>query len=212
MKNTLIVTGGKTSKEFIKKIINNNKIDKIIAADKGLEILDKIKVSPDYIIGDFDSINKNILEKYEETEIIKLNPEKDFTDTDMALKLAIKLKSEEIYILGALGNRIDHVISNIHILKQSIDNNIKCKILDENNEIQLIHKGTYKVEKAGYKYISLIPLTTKAEGITLKGLKYPLNNATLRIGESLGISNEILENVAMIKVEKGILIMIKSND
>ena len=60
MKNTLIVTGGKTSKEFIKKIINNNKIDKIIAADKGLEILDQIKVSPDYIIGDFDSINKNI--------------------------------------------------------------------------------------------------------------------------------------------------------
>lgn len=215
MKKTIIVTGGKIGNNFINDLFSKNKYENIIASDKGLEELDKIGVIPNYVIGDFDSINKNILSKYiknKEIKIIKLNPEKDYTDTHMALKLAIELKSTNITIIGAIGSRIDHTLSNIHILKETLDNNINCSILNENNKISLINKKTILDLDNNYKYISLLPLTTSVEGITLEGFKYPLLNATLSLGESIGISNEQVEDKAVIYLKKGIIILIQSID
>lgn len=211
---TLIISGGDLDLEFLKTFIKNKKIDYIIAVDSGLEKLDSINLFPNYIIGDFDSIKTNILKNYEnkDIEIIRLNPEKDFSDTHMALKLAIELKSNEVYILGALGKRIDHAIANIHILKEALDNKIKCKIVDNKNEIQVLTKGVNNIEKSKYKYISLFPLTTQVKGITLEGFKYPLNNVTLNIGHSIGVSNEIINEDAKIYINDGILLVIKSND
>ncbi len=211
MIKTLIVTGGNVE-TFICK---DYRFDYIIASDKGLEILDKYNILPNYIIGDFDSIDKHILSKYMDNKNIvikRLNPEKDYTDTHMALKFAIDLKSNSITILGAIGTRIDHTIANIHILKEALDNSIECKIIDSRNEIQLINKKTILKLDNNYKYVSLIPLTTKASGIILKGFKYPLENAVLEIGHSIGVSNEQIENVAEIDLKEGILILIKSKD
>lgn len=211
---TLIISGGELSPDFLKTFIENKNIGNIIAVDKGLEMLNKINMIPNYIIGDFDSVSENILQEYTEKniKIVKLNPEKDYTDTHMALKLAIELESKEIYILGALGRRIDHALANIHILKEALENDIECKILDENNEIELITTGKKWLQNVEYKYISLIPLTTKVEGITLTGFKYPLNDAVLEIGHSIGVSNELIKDTATIDVKSGILIMIKSKD
>lgn len=211
---TLIVSGGELNKDFLQAFISNNEMDYIIAVDKGLEILDRINIFPNCILGDFDSIKNGILEKYnrQDIKIIKLNPEKDFSDTHMALKEAIEMKSTEIYILGALGKRMDHAIANIHILREALENNIECKIIDTNNIIKLITKGTEVVHKSKYKYISLFPLTTSVKGITLKGFKYPLTNAMLTIGHSIGVSNELLENIGTISISDGILIIVQSND
>ena len=170
---------------------------------------------PNYIIGDFDSIDKNILEKYinnKDIIIKELNPEKDYTDTHMAIKLAIELNSKQITIVGAIGTRIDHTIANIHIIKETLDNNVECKIIDERNEIQLINKRTTLEKDEKYKYVSLIPLTTKVEGISLKGFKYSLSNATLEIGHSIGVSNEQIQDSAEIDLGEGVLILIKSKD
>lgn len=212
---TLIVSGGNVEEKFLNEIYSNYEFDNIIASDKGLEILDKQGIAPNYIIGDFDSIDEKILDKYvnnRSIEIRRLNPEKDYTDTHMALKLAIEIKSREIVILGGIGTRIDHILANIHILKEALENRVKCKILDSRNEIQLINKKTILKLDKNYKYISLIPLTTKVEGITLNGFKYPLLNATLEIGHSIGVSNEQFEERAIIDLKAGILILIKSKD
>lgn len=212
---TLIVSGGNVEEKFLNEIYSNYEFDNIIASDKGLEILDKQGIEPNYIIGDFDSIDEKILDKYvnnQSIEIRRLNPEKDYTDTHMALKLAIEIKSREIVILGGIGTRIDHILANIHILKEALENVVKCKILDSRNEIQLINKKTILKLDKNYKYISLIPLTTKVEGITLNGFKYPLLNATLEIGHSIGVSNEQFEERAIIDLKAGILILIKSKD
>ncbi len=141
------------------------------------------------------------------------HPEKDYTDTDIALKLAIQLNSSSITIMGALGKRMDHALANIHILKDTLELGIPCQILDCYNNIYLVKdpKTLYKNKTYG-KYISLIPLTTTVEGLTLKGFKYPLNNACLSIGLSLGVSNEIVEEVATIEFKQGILIVIESKD
>lgn len=92
---------------MLKKEIKTNKYDIIIAVDKGLESLNKIRIKPTYIIGDFDSIKKRILKKYEKTNINikRLKPEKDFTDTHSAIRQAMELKSSKITIIGATRNK-----------------------------------------------------------------------------------------------------------
>lgn len=209
---TLIISGGSITKELLTKTLSNANFDNIIAADRGLEILDICKITPNYIIGDFDSVDIKLVNKYHNSKIIKLNPEKDFTDTHMAIKLAIEIKSTEILILGAIGTRIDHTIANIHVLKECLQNGIKCQILNDNNKIFLIKEDAIIKLEDQYKYISLIPITTEATGVTLTGFKYLLKNATLKIGESIGISNEQLDKEAKIELKNGILICIKSKD
>lgn len=210
--NTLIITGGNIKKDFLQQVLKENEYDKIIAADRGLEILNKINVKPDYIIGDFDSVNKEILEQYKNIPITHLKPEKDFTDTHMALKLAVEKGANKISIVGAIGTRFDHSIANIHILKETLENNIEAEIIDEHNKIKLINMDTKINRYDKYKYISLIPLTTNAKGVTLEGFKYGLKDATLKVGESIGVSNEQIENEAIIKIKEGILILIYSKD
>lgn len=215
MTKTLIVSGGSIDLEFLKNILINNEFNNIIASDKGLEALDKIQIKPNYIIGDFDSLNNEILDKYlknNEAEITRLNPIKDYTDTHMAIKKAIEIKSTDITIIGAIGTRQDHTIANINILKEALDKKISCKIIDRNNEISLINENISLKKDVSYPFISLIPLTTKVEGITLKGFKYNLSNAIINIGESIGVSNEQIENIATIEIKKGILVLIKSKD
>lgn len=210
----LIITGGKINKNFAKKYLKSNKYDIIIAVDKGLETIDYLKLQPQYVLGDFDSVNTKILEKYKKQniKIIKLNPEKDLTDTHSAIDLALKLKSTEITILGAIGTRLDHTIANIHILKQALDKNIKAKIVNEKNEIELIDKEIIIKKDDNYKYVSIIPLTTQVTGITIEGMKYIINDYTLSIGDSLGVSNEQIDKDAKISIKIGILVVIKSKD
>ena len=188
----------------------------IIAGDRGLEALYQLKIIPNHVVGDFDSVSPEILEFYKKQPKIifhTYNAEKDNTDTDIALKLAIQMKSSEITILGALGKRMDHALANIHILKDALEANIPCQIIDGYNRIYLINaEKTLEKDKVYGKYISLIPLTSTVEGLTLKGFKYPLNKYNLPIGIRLGISNEIIEDIAHIEMKKGILIVIESKD
>ncbi len=102
--NSLIITGGNINKNLLKTHLETNKYDIIIAVDKGLEFLGDIK--PDYIVGDFDSVNIDILKKYESlgVKIKRLIPEKDFTDTESALDFAINMKVSELTIIGGIRN------------------------------------------------------------------------------------------------------------
>lgn len=213
---TLIVTGGNVTKEFLSDTIDKKKFDIIIAVDNGLKILNEMNVKPNHIVGDFDTVRKDILDFYvgdESIKIHKYNPIKDNTDTDIAIRLAVELKSDEIIIIGGIGTRLDHVLGNIQVLRYALDNGVKCKIIDENNEIELINKTKIlNKNQINKKYISLIPLTEKVENINLKGFKYELENGMLTIGSSLGISNEIVEEQAIIEFSNGILIMIFSKD
>lgn len=95
---------------------------------------------------------------------------------------------------------------------EPLKKNIECKIVNENNEIRLMEKKIELKKDSNYKYVSLLPLTTIAEKVTLKGFKYSLNKADLKIGESIGVSNEQLEEFSTIDMEKGVLILIRSKD
>ncbi len=213
---TLIISGGEIDKENLDKFCKDYNKENIIAVDKGLEQLYDLKVIPQHVVGDFDSVSKEILEYYKKNSQIifhKYDPQKDNTDTDIAMQLAIDLNSSTITVLGALGKRMDHSLANIHILKYALDAKIPCQIIDEYNKIYLIQEKCilYKNETYG-KYISLMPLTSQVKGLTLKGFKYLLKEYSLPIGVSLGVSNEIIKDVASIELKKGILMVIESRD
>lgn len=105
----LIISGGKIDIKFLEKILESN-YNSIIAVDKGLEALYKLNKIPDYIVGDFDSVSKEALEFYKNKNIPinEYNSEKDFTDTELGLELAINLNPNKITIVGAIGTRFDH--------------------------------------------------------------------------------------------------------
>ena len=208
----LLVAGGLIQMEFARKYIEKNTFDSVIAIDRGLLFLNELNKSPDYIIGDFDSLDVNLLSQFPNSKVHTLNPHKDYTDTHMALELAFSLQPTEITIIGATGNRLDHMIANVYLLSRCLELEIFCKIIDEKNEMFLINKDTV-IEKDNYfKYVSLLPFTDIVTGITLQGFLYPLENKTLTKAESIGISNELLEKTAYISLSSGILIVVKSKD
>lgn len=216
MMRTVIISGGKIEEEFAVNFLSCMKFDTIIGVDYGLEFLKKQRINPTHIIGDFDSISRDTYIYFKENKSClwkELVPEKDETDTQSALLWAIKLQSNEIWILGGTGSRIDHLLGNIQIMQLALRENIPCFLVDSHNKICLINKEV-KIKKSEQfgTYISLLPLTSQVTGLTLKGFKYPLNRHTLTNDNALGVSNEIVKEEAEISFENGILIMIQSKD
>lgn len=119
--NTLIITGGAIEEAFAGDYLRKNKFDYIIAADKGLVFCREMGIRPDLIVGDFDSADKGALEYYRKRfpeRILRFRPEKDETDTEIALTKALENTEGSITILGATGTRLDHVLGNIQLLKR----------------------------------------------------------------------------------------------
>ncbi len=204
-----IVTGGKTpSNDFLKQSIASFKPDSIIAVDSGADILYENKIIPDILLGDFDSICEDVLGFYRnKCEIISLNKEKDETDTEFALMKARELGANEIVIIGGTGDRLDHTLANIYLLKKAEDMGIHAVLADEKQQIFLT-RGEKKFYHMKGDTVSLFPFCENITGITTRGLFYPLNNENLFLGDVRGISNVIMEDDAGVKIKSGLLLII----
>lgn len=220
-KRALIITGGSLEKEFLEHHLEKNAYTMIICVDSGLKVADQMQLNIDYIVGDFDSIEDTIINKYKKaikehkinTTLMEYNPIKDATDTQIAVELAIEKEVDTIVILGGMGTRMDHFIATIHILLKAVSKNIETYLLDAHNKIYLANQS-FSIEKRNLygPYLSLLPFTEKVEGITLKGMKYPLSDYTMTIGESLGVSNEVIQEKAEVAFRTGILIVVEASD
>ena len=213
----LIVTGGSIEDTFALKFLKENPCDLTIAADRGMEFLYRNGLVPDEIVGDFDSVKSGVLEFFKENnpniKIRKFQPEKDETDTELAIRTAIDAGCKKIWLLGATGTRIDHVLGNIHLLGMAMERDCECIMLDSCNRIRMLNQGmTIRREEQYGDYISLFPFTPTVKGLTLRGFKYPLEKYELQCYHSLGVSNEISEEKAEISFEEGILLMVESKD
>ena len=211
----LIITGGFIEDDFMKNVVVKEKYKMIIAVDKGLHTADSYNLPLDFIVGDFDSVSGNVLKKYEASSIpIQRFPkEKDKTDTQLAIEMALNHDATKIDIVGATGSRMDHMLANIYLLLLPLRASVDACIIDGHNKIYLKDKD-FSIEQSHQygKFLSLLPLGEKVSGLVLKGVKYPLDHVELHVGSSLGISNEIKEKKAIIEFEEGILIVIESRD
>jgi thiamine pyrophosphokinase len=212
----LILTGGRIDEAFAIDYMREYKPEYVIAADSGMEFCRHQNIIPDCIVGDFDSVTPEVLAFYHEQPQIlwkQFKPEKDETDTELAIRTALEHRATELHLIGATGTRLDHVIGNIQLLHEALIRDIAAYIVDTNNRISLMdgRKEIKKCEQYG-TYVSILPLTTTVEKITLTGFKYPLNQATLYSNNTLGISNEIEAEVGVIEFEDGIAIVVESRD
>lgn len=208
----LILTGGTVNVSFASEYIKTWDPDQVITADKGLLYAKKLGITPDIILGDFDSCNKDIMKEFSTEEKIIAPCEKDDTDTALAMIKAKEIGADEILLIGATGTRLDHVLGNIGQLVFAQKQGMKTQIVDENNRIQVLeHEHTISKDCQFGKYVSFVPVY-EAKGVTLKGFKYPLYDHTLVFHESLAISNELKEDQGKISYKEGCLLMIESRD
>ena len=215
-KYTVIVTGGSLEEDFVIPILESEDTEFIIGVDKGLDFLYKHKIRPDYIVGDFDSVNEEVVTYFKEEENVpakEFNPEKDFSDTEIALKFGLDLRRQHIIILGGTGTRIDHIWANVQTLKMAADAGSDVRIIDSHNQISVHNEGfTIKKDEAFGKYFSVFPLGGTVEGLTIKGAKYPLEFHALEPFNSLSVSNEFEEDEVSISFSYGTLILMQTRD
>lgn len=216
MKRCLIVTGGTIDIAFAKDFLSQRSYVYVIAADAGLEVLRPLHISPNAVVGDLDTVDKKILEEYQNQPDIEFEihkPEKDETDTELALLTAARQGCEAVDILGALGGRMDHAIGNIQLMYQFFCQGMEVNIYDARNRLYLLggHKVFHREEVYG-KYISFLPMTETVEGLTLRGFKYPLQRRTIGLGTSLCISNELKREEGILELERGVLLCVEAHD
>jgi len=207
MRIAIIVNGEINDYDATKQILTS--VDYIIACDGGLRHAKIMALWPDAIIGDLDSAPSTYLSvcKQRGIPIYRYPADKDDTDLALAMAHALAQPVSSIIIIGALGGRVDHFIANVHVLEMA--KGIHTEIWDNNTSIQLIHSSLC-MQKDDYQTLSLIPLSTEVTGITTHGLSYPLNNETLRLGVVRGVSNCFNASEAVVTIESGVLIAIRS--
>lgn len=220
----VIISGGTLEEKYASALLKGRQKIQVIAVDGGLMYCKEQGITPDYIVGDFDTVDKEVLSEFRRNSTIKIreyNPCKDVTDTQAAVSLAIELlgqsgeKKEEtnIYLLGATGSRMDHTLANTGCLLEVLQAGYFMKIIDNNNCIYAYTENfVLEREKLLYEnYLSLIAIE-KVSGLCINGMKYEVENIELPILCGHGVSNELLEERAEVKFTSGVLLVIESRD
>ena len=213
-KKTVIVSGGMLEEDFVLPILKSEEIEFVIGVDKGLEFLYKHEIKPDYIVGDFDSVSRELVDYYREelnVPIREFNPVKDASDTEIALRLCLGLNRKSILILGGTGNRIDHLWANVQCLQIALQAGADARIVDSHNQIRLLDSDiTLKKSEAFGPYFSLFPLEMPVDELSIRGAKYPLQNHFLKPSDSLCVSNEFAEDEVTISFVYGKVILMET--
>jgi thiamine pyrophosphokinase len=207
----VIFAGGELSPEYLNVL---DEEDYIIGADRGALFLITHGYTPDVAVGDFDSVSPEALLdiRAASREIITCDAvDKDLTDSELALDLALGREPESILMLGVTGSRVDHMLASIQMMTHALQRQVSCSIMDNHNFITLTGSQVL-VQERGYTYVSLLPLTPEVTGITLEGFQYPLLNATLKLGQSRGVSNKLVAATGTVSIESGLLLVIQSKD
>ena len=181
--------------------------DLVIAADGGYDHLIQIGLRADVVIGDFDSVTSS--EIWEDTICEKLTypPEKDDTDMMLAIKLGLSRGFGQFNIYGGLGGRLDHTVANIQALSFLAEHSAQGILHHPDYELTVIKNSSFTVAKDKTGYISVFSLSDTSENVTIKGLEYELEGATLTNSFPLGVSNAATGKKGIISVERGTLLI-----
>lgn len=211
MKRVIIVSGGKKPSLSLYESLFDDTC-RIIAVDSGAEFFRENGMVPHVLLGDFDSISAETLRFFEDkTELIRYDDVKDFTDTEAALEEAFKENPQEIIFLGCTGNRLDHFIGNLSLLEGALKRGISAWIMDDHNKIFMMEKPGI-IRKDFGDYISFQAFRGPVKGFGVKGVKYPLWDYELVLGDSMNVSNEFVEKYISVTFKEGILMVFLTKD
>ncbi len=181
------------------------KEDYIVAADGGCRLLDAMGVRPHRMIGDFDSY---ALPDDAQMPLEVLPVHKDDTDVFAAARGAYDRGYREFLLLGCLGGRLDHTISNLFLLRFLKDHGANGMLVDEHHEITLLSAGTHVIPPRDGYYLSLLPYGGNAHGVTIEDAEYTVRDVLLDTSFPLGVSNGFIGKEVHITLKDGFLLQI----
>ena len=184
--------------------------DLSIAADSGYFNAEKLGERVDILLGDMDSLGGYSIPG--EIEVINYPPEKDLTDAQLAVDIAIGRGADNIIFIGGLDGRLDHTLSLLGILEDLGSRGIYAMALSGLNRVRYLKNSSVLIPRSGYKYLSVLACDEKVRGVSVEGCKYPLENARLSRWLQYAVSNEIEGNCALVSVRRGGIFIIESRD
>lgn len=182
--------------------------DLLIAADSGFDNATALGEKPSILVGDLDSIKEKKIP--DGVEIYRVPAEKDLTDTQLAVELALSKGASDIVIIGGLSGRLDHTLSNLGVLEHLADLGCHGVITDGFNRARFLRNGSTLIPRGAYTYLSLLAADKTVKGVEIDGVRYPLKNAKLSRAHQFAVSNELTGNCAFIAVKKGSVYIIES--
>ena len=210
-KKAFIYTGGTVFDEYV--IEKPEKGDLVIAADAGYLTAQKMGITPDVLLGDFDTLGvENIPEGI---ECLRVPAEKNDTDTQLAVSTAIERGAKEITIIGGVSGRLDHTLSTLSILEdlwERKNDRIYAILTDGKNRVRFLRNSGTILPRSQYRYFSLIAADELVKGVTLEGCKYPLKNGRISRRHQWAVSNEITGNCALVEISRGGVWVVESMD
>ena len=204
-KKRCVIIGGADIADYDKIRSYLHPEDLYVFCDSGLSHMRPLGITPDLIVGDFDSYENPCLN----VETIVLPCEKDDTDTVFAAKVAVERGYTDFLLIGVSGKRLDHTLGNLSVLLYLDELGLTGTIVDDYSEMRIISRTPCYIPDK-FSYFSLLNISGIAKGIQIKNAKYPLENADITCQYQYGISNEVLPGqTAEVTVEKGQLLLVQ---
>ena len=189
----------------------------LIAADRGLAFLDRHGIVPVLVVGDFDSAGDAFVRRYlsdhPQVEVHRFGWEKDYTDTEIAVRMALEKGCRRIDLLGTTGTRVDHMLGSVQLLAMLLEEGAEGRILDPCNRISM-HREGFQIRKDAQwgKYVSFFAWGGAVGGLTLTGFHFPMKDGTITQDRTIAVSNQIEEETARVSFRSGTLLMVESKD
>lgn len=213
-----IYAGGRVYDEAL--TLFPEKEDLVISADSGYLTACRLGVKTDLLLGDFDSLGEP-KDLPPHVECLRVPAEKDDTDTQLAVSVALQRGADEIVIVAGLEGRVDHTLSLLAIAedlwemrdkKKKRPRRIPCIITNGKNRVRFVRNSGVILLREQYRYFSVLAADERLRGVSLEGCKYPLKNATVLRTRQWAVSNEIVGNCALIEIRKGGAWIVESMD
>ncbi|MBO5209103.1 MAG: thiamine diphosphokinase [Lachnospiraceae bacterium] len=192
------------------------KDDYVIAADGGYQYCKRMQIVPDFVLGDMDSIAGEMRQEIdafqaEHPDKVKILPcMKDDTDMMSAIRMGLSKGYKKFVLYGAMGGRLEHTIANIQCLIYLKNQGAHGCMIEKECTVMVVQNETIHFQKEKEGFFSMFALQQRAEGVTIRGMKYPLEDAVVTDDFPIGISNEFIGEASEITVKKGTLLLILS--
>ena len=189
--------------EFDGLVLPIEKDDYILAADGGYAHVQKLGLTPDCVLGDFDSLG------YVPQDANIFPVEKDDTDAMLAVRRGLQLGYKEFLLYGSLdGPRLDHTVANFQTLQFLADQGATGYLIGKDYIVTCLKAGSLSFPETAEGIISVFCMGADAKGVTIQGLQYPLENGSLTSGFPLGVSNHFIGKESAITVKTGSLLIL----